>query len=104
MLNLNTNNDYSMAAFSLSPTDQQFYHNLYTNVQNPSSKDKSEFLYKSQKFDFMNNNSVNTNGSEIFIGSSTKDCENSKRFSVNNLLKSPSESSAEKLAGESLHS
>lgn len=101
MLNLNTNNDYSMAfSHHLSSSDQQFYHNLYTNAAAPTIKDKNEFLYKTQKFDFINNNSSPTIGNEIFA-SSSKDCENSKRFSVNNLLKSPAvESSVEKLNGK----
>lgn len=98
MLNLNTSNDYSMAfPHHLTSTDQQFYHNLYTNVPAPSSKDKNDFLYKNQKFDFINNNSAI--GSEVFA-SPPKDCENSKRFSVNNLLKTPSESAIEKLNGK----
>lgn len=78
------------------PTDQQFYHNLYSNVPSTSIKDKNEFLYKNQKFDFINNNSAN---SENFTSPSKSDSENSKRFSVNNLLKSPPEST-EKLSGK----
>lgn len=100
MLNLNTNNDYGMA-FShhhvSSPNDQPFY-NLYSNASTSSSiKDKGEFLHKNQSFLFLNNNST---CNEALI---TKDCENSKRFSVNNLLKTASEpSSVEKLNGKSL--
>lgn len=101
MLNLNTNSDYSMAfSHHLSSTDQQFYHNLYTSVPASSIKDKNDFMYKNQKFDFINNNSTAASGNEIFANSS-KDCENSKRFSVNNLLKPPSDStSVEKTNGE----
>lgn len=101
MLNLNTNNDYSMAfSHHLASNDQQFYHNLYTNAASaPTIKDKNEFLYKNQKFDFINNNSTSTVNTEMFSNSS-KDCENSKRFSVNNLLKAPLESSIEKLSGK----
>lgn len=84
----------------LTSTDQQFYHNLYTNVAAPSIKDKNEFLYKNQKFDFINNNSTHIVGNEAFA-TSPKDCENSKRFSVNNLLKAQSDSTVvEKLSGE----
>lgn len=101
MLNLNTNNDYSMAfSHHLASNDQQFYHNLYTNATTaPSIKDKNDSLYKNQKFDFINNNSASTVNSEIFTNIS-KDCENSKRFSVNNLLKVPIEASVEKLGGK----
>lgn len=101
MPNLNPNNDYSMAfSHHLSPSDQQFYHNLYTSVPPSSIKDKNEFLYKNQKFDFINNNAAPSIGNEVFA-SPSKDCENSKRFSVNNLLKSPSDSmSGEKINGE----
>lgn len=97
MLNLNTNSDYSMSfSHHLTSPDQQFYHahNLYSNVPTSSIKDKNEFLYKSQKFDFINNNAT---GGEVFPV--TKDSENSKRFSVNNLLKSPPET-VEKLSGK----
>ena len=95
MLNLNTNNDYSMSfPHHLPSSDQQFYHNLYTNVSAPPNKDKNDFSYKNQKFDFINNNSAVT--SEIF----NKDSENSKRFSVNNLLKSSSLEPVEKLNGK----
>ena len=103
MLNLNTGNDYSMAfSHHLSSGDQQqFYHNLYANVpQAPSIKDKHDFSYKSQKFDFINNNTTPSIVSETFANSSCKDSENSKRFSVNNLLKPPAEVSIEKLSGE----
>ena len=101
MLNLNTNNDYSMTfSHHLTSTDQQFYHNLYANAPAPSIKDKNDFVYKNQKFDFINNNSTPAIGNETF-GNSSKDCENSKRFSVNNLLKPPSDSSLiEKTNGE----
>jgi hypothetical protein len=97
---LNTSNDYSMAfSHHLSSGDQQFYHNLYSNVpQPPVNKDKSDFPYKNQKFDYINNNSTPTIASEAFANS--KDSENSKRFSVNNLLKSPADASIEKLSGE----
>lgn len=99
MLNLNTNNDYSMAfSHHLTTGDQQFYHNLYTNPPATSIKEKNEFLYKNQKFDFINNNAAGSVGSEMFT--STKDCENSKRFSVNNLLKPPPEPTVEKINGE----
>lgn len=96
MLNLNTNNDFGMAfSHHVSPSDQPFY-NLYSNAASSSIKDRSEFLYKNQKFDFINNNST---FNEALTG---KDCENSKRFSVNNLLKTASEpSSTEKLSGKS---
>lgn len=99
MLNLNTNNDYSMAfPHHLASTDQQFYHSLYTSVPAPI-KDKTDFLYKNQKFDFINNNNSTTSNENF--ASSSKDCENSKRFSVNNLLKPPSDLSAiEKTNGE----
>lgn len=102
MLNLNTGNDYSMAfSHHLSSNDQQFYHNLYANATSstPAAKDKNEFLYKNQKFDFINNNTSSTVNTEMFSNLS-KDCENSKRFSVNNLLKAPLESSVEKLSGK----
>jgi hypothetical protein len=100
MLNLNASNDYSMnfSHHLTTASDQQFY-NLYSNVPPPppvtSFKEKNEFLYKSQKFDFINNNA-----SEVFVNS-PKDCENSKRFSVNNLLKSPSDT-VEKLGGKQI--
>lgn len=100
MLNLNTNNDYSMAFSHLTTSDQQFYHNLYTSVPSSSIKDKNDFLYKNQKFDFINNNSTPPIGNDMFT-SSSKDCENSKRFSVNNLLKPPSDSTPiEKSSGK----
>lgn len=102
MLNLNTNNDYSMAfSHHLSPSDQQFYHNLYSSVPPSSIKDKNDFHYKNQKFDFINNNAVPPIVTDAFA-SMSKDCENSKRFSVNNLLKSPASdsSSVEKINGE----
>lgn len=87
MLNLNTNNDYSMA-FShhhiTSPNEQQFYHNLYANATS-TIKDKNDGIYKSQKIDYGNNNSE-------FTSIGIKDGENSKRFSVNNLLKPPTSS------------
>jgi hypothetical protein len=104
MLNLNTSNDYSMAfSHHLSSSgDQQFYHNLYPSVpQAPSIKDKNDFPYKNQKFDYINNNATPTSASEIFANS-VKDSENSKRFSVNNLLKPPAEASVEKLSGKSM--
>lgn len=106
MLNLNANNDYSMA-FShhhiTAPNDQQFYHNLYSNVTTttPSTaamiKDKNEIIYKNPKVDFINTNgSANSDFTPILI----KDGENSKRFSVNNLLKPPTTSpSCEKFNG-----
>src|SRR5690349_4696654 len=94
MLNINTNNEYAMP-FS-HHNDQSFY-NLYSNVSSSGMKDKNEFLYKNQKFDFINNNST---CNETLIA---KDCENSKRFSVNYLLKASTESStSEKLNGKSL--
>lgn len=101
MLNLNTNNDYSMAfSHHLASNDQQFYHNLYSNAPTtPAIKDKNDFLYKNQKFDFINNNSTTIISNEVY-STSSKDCENSKRFSVNNLLKPPTESSAEKINGK----
>lgn len=93
MLNLNANNEYGMSFSHHMSADQSFY-NLYSNASSSLIKDKSEFLYKNQKFDFMNNN---TSCNE------TKDCENSKRFSVNNLLKSSSETPVtEKLSGKAL--
>ena len=93
MLNLNSGNDFSMNfPHHLPTTDHQFY-NLYSNVPNSTIKERNEYSFKSQKFDFINNNS-----SEVFVNSA-KDCENSKRFSVNNLLKSPSDTS-EKLSGK----
>lgn len=89
MLNLNTNNDYGMA-FShhiVSPPNDQPFYNFYANVSSSSIKDKNEFPYKNQTC-----NETST----------AKDCENSKRFSVNNLLKTSSEPpSAEKLNGKS---
>lgn len=107
MLNLNANNDYSMA-FShhhiTAPNDQQFYHNLYSNVSTTTSstaamiKDKNEIIYKNPKGDFINiNGSANSDFTPILI----KDGENSKRFSVNNLLKPPTTSpSCEKFNGK----
>lgn len=111
MLNLNANNDYSMA-FShhhiTAPNDQQFYHNLYSNVSTttPSTtamiKDKNELLYKNPKIDFINNNNNSIANSE-FTPILIKDGENSKRFSVNNLLKPPTTSpSCEKYNGNYL--
>lgn len=71
---LNTN-DYPMPFTHHHLTsDQQFYHNLYTTTSSTVAK----------KFDLINNN--NTNSNEIFIKDVT---ENTRRFSVNNLLKSP---------------
>jgi hypothetical protein len=96
MLNLNSNSEYLVTS-NFSSTDQQFYHNLYANS---SIKDKNEFAYKNNKFDFMNNNSVTTTAGNDIFTSSTKDCENSKMFSVNNLLKVPTESSIDKLRGK----
>lgn len=98
MLNLNTNNDYPMA-FTHHHNDQQFYHNLYSNVSATSPKDKNELIYKNQKVDFLNNN--NNNNSGILLNESYKDGENSKRFSVNHLLKQPisSPSSSDKYNG-----
>jgi hypothetical protein len=93
MLNFNTNNDYAMA-FSHHhhvPNDQQFYQNLYTNVSATATanvKDKHDLMFKNQKVDLLNNNS--TIASEPF-----KDGENSKRFSVNHLLKPPASSPSE---------
>ena len=97
MLNLNTGNDYSVPFphhHHVTSNDQQFYHNLYTNVNvatTVNGKDKNELIYKNQKVDFMNNNnnnnSSNNNNNEPFT--TLKDGENSKRFSVNNLLKPP---------------
>ncbi|CAG9804667.1 unnamed protein product [Chironomus riparius] len=96
MLNLNTGNDYSVPFphhHHVTSNDQQFYHNLYTNVNVATAvngKDKNELIYKNQKIDFMNNNnnnSSNNNNNEPFT--TLKDGENSKRFSVNNLLKPP---------------
>lgn len=94
MLNLNSANDYSMTfPHHLAAADQQFY-NFYSNVPSAAAiKDKSEFSYKNQKLDFINNNSIEN------FANSPKDSENSKRFSVNNLLKSPSDV-AEKLSGK----
>lgn len=94
MLNLNTNNDYTMAFthHHVTPNDQQFYHNLYTNVTatTPTAKDKNDLIHKNQKVDFLNHNPTTTViASEAFT--TIKDGENSKRFSVNNLLKAPSE-------------
>jgi len=89
MLNLNTGNEYSVPFphhHHVTSNDQQFYHNLYANVNVPAAvngKDKNELIYKNQKVDFMNNN----NNNEPFT--TLKDGENSKRFSVNNLLKPP---------------
>lgn len=99
------NNDYTMTFphHHITPVSneqqQQFYHNLYTNVTTttPSSmiKDKHELSYKNPKIDFINNN--NSEYSPILI----KDGENSKRFSVNNLLKTPTTSpSCEKYNGK----
>jgi hypothetical protein len=67
-----------------SPNEQQFYHNLYANATS-SIKDKNDGIYKSQKIDYGNNNSE-------FTSITMKDGENSKRFSVNNLLKPPTSS------------
>lgn len=81
---LNTN-DYPMPfAHHHLTSDQQFYHNLYTTSSSTVAK----------KFDLINNN----NPSEIFIKDVT---ENTRRFSVNNLLKTPTiENSVEKSNGK----
>ncbi len=92
MLNLNTNNDYSMTFHHISstPNEQQFYHNLYSNTASSVAKDKSDGIFKSQKIDY-------GNSSEF---TSIKDGENSKRFSVNNLLKPPTSPANEKFSGK----
>lgn len=79
----------------VSSTDHQFYHNLYSNPSVSTEKEKNEFIYKNQKFDFASSNST---GSLVGSENYSKDSENSKRFSVNNLLKSSTEP-AEKLSG-----
>lgn len=79
-----------MTFHHLASNDQQFYH-LHSSVPTTSIKDKSDFPYKNQMFDMITSN-------ETFTASS-KDCENSKRFSVNNLLK-PQTESAEKINGK----
>lgn len=107
MLNLNTNNDYSMAFTHhhiTTTNEQQFYHNLYSNVSTttPTSsslnnviKEKNDGNFKNPKVDFINN--LNSEFSPALI----KDGENSKRFSVNNLLKPPTTSpSCEKYNGK----
>ncbi|KAG5680609.1 hypothetical protein PVAND_010103 [Polypedilum vanderplanki] len=97
MLNLNTNNDYAMAfSHHHMPNDQQFYPNLYSNVNTTTTtniKDKNDLMFKNQKVDFLNNNNSTTEPFTVI-----KDGENSKRFSVNHLLKPPisSPSAAEK--------
>lgn len=69
--------------------DQQFYHNLYNT---------SSTVVAAKKFDLINNNSH-----DMF----TKDVtENTRRFSVNNLLKTPTtvaDNVAEKSNGESIN-
>lgn len=91
---LNTANDYPMPPFPhhhlpTAADQQQFYHNLY------SSTAQSTAVANAKKFDLINNNST---VQEIFTA--TKDVtENTRRFSVNNLLKSPTNIS-ESAAGE----
>lgn len=92
---LNTANDYPMPPFPhhhlpTAADQQQFYHNLYSTTA------QSTAVANAKKFDMINNNSP---VQEIFTA--TKDVtENTRRFSVNNLLKSPTSISNESGTGE----
>ncbi|CRK92210.1 CLUMA_CG005762, isoform A [Clunio marinus] len=93
MINLNSNSEYPMAfSHHLTLSDQQLQNNLYTTTSTfVGIKDKNDFLFKNQKFDYINNNTSSIITNEIFSNPS-KDCENSKNFSVNNLLRPQSDS------------
>ncbi|CAO1405979.1 unnamed protein product [Diamesa serratosioi] len=85
MLNF-TSNDYPVGAFAQMPlaqgsNDHQYY-NEFNNGVNVKSKSTDYQFKTSHKYDFMNNN-VTVNH-DVFVVQ--KGSENSKRFSVNNLL------------------
>lgn len=85
MLNF-SNNDYPVAAFTQMPlasgsNDLQYY-NDFNNSANVKCKPTDYQFKSSHKCDFMNNN-VTVNH-DVFVVQ--KGSENSKRFSVNNLL------------------
>lgn len=98
-------NNHSMAfPHVTSSSDQQYFQNFYNNTQ---IRDKSnDFQIKNHKLEYTMQQSDAQATSVILnepFRQAAKDSENSKRFSVNNLLKLPSAATMELSNGKHAH-